>query len=177
MGHISGRLNSWPQPPCDAAAHRVKFATSLFSCCLILTKHRTKQMNHFSRTVTADATKKPCAMKLFAATALQLGTRCLLLVLQSLLHRSPFFTSLIITTLGLCEETSLSCHHILLLLKSNTNLTSRPDSSQYLINFTHLSPSGQEWELQSVNLTDSLQKFSVVKRRIKKECRCQKWFD
>lgn len=73
-------------------------------------------MNHFSYTVTADATKKHFAIKLFTAAALQLRTSCLLLIYVILFTAScwsfilsctnpPFLTSFIIATIGLCEET------------------------------------------------------------------------
>lgn len=57
---------------------------------MILIKHQTSEMNDFRHTVTAEATKRHCAVNELTATALQLCISCHWLIYVVLLPANRF---------------------------------------------------------------------------------------
>lgn len=127
-------------------------------CSLLADTHSwmfTAANNTIHKAVTVEATKTHGASMLLTATALQLCISCHSLTDISLLAATcwsfiifRFFFFFLLRTLCCLDILHFPISH----------LTSWRASSQLII-LTHLPPSGQECELQSINMTDGPRNF------------------
>lgn len=143
----------------------VTFGTCLISsfnfiCCINFSTQAlaTKQVKGFVLIVTGERTSYSSALRSAQPSVFHL------LALRTLPHQCFFFNLWQWKALQLSGFYKRKILTVPLRHFAMATVKQKPDleTGRYLMKLTHLPPNGQRWEVQSITMTDSRQKFSVA---------------